>query len=286
MAIKLGGGGGSASQINEVVTLNNSADTVTLSDDRVYLKGGIIETNLSIYPLASTSMNLTGSFSVGAQETSPYGAAWDGTNYWVVGQGTDAVYKYNTAGVYQSVSFSVVGQTGTPRGIIWDGTFFWVLGANGTVYKYNSAGVYQSVSWGTWNGTGPNQPVDLAWDGTHFYVCDYSTHEIFKYTSAGVFVTLYDVSGQLTNPHGITWDGTYFWVGGLTDYVYKYNSSFVYQGVRFDATAAGGSHLGIGWDGTNLLVVGNTLDKITKFTPAVGIVSVNTLGGQNYVRVA
>ena len=50
MAIKLGGS--STSQINEVVSLSNTADTVTLADGRVYLKGGLLETNLSTYPNA------------------------------------------------------------------------------------------------------------------------------------------------------------------------------------------------------------------------------------------
>ena len=52
MAIKLGGG--STSQINEVVSLSNTADTVTLADGRVYLKGGgVLETDPSVYPSAS-----------------------------------------------------------------------------------------------------------------------------------------------------------------------------------------------------------------------------------------
>ena len=283
MAIKLGGGGGSASQINEIVTLSNTADTVTLSDERVYLRGGLVAAS-STYPLATTSLRYLGTnFSVGSQMTTPTAIAWDGTHFWVVSNDADEVFKYTAAGVYTGTAFNVAGQTINPKGIAWDGTFFWVLDSGGTTYKYNSAGVYQSVSW---SPSGVSQPVDIAWDGTHFYIVDYSQSKIFKYNSAGVAVTNYDVSGQVTNPHGVTWDGTYFWVSSLSDYVYKYNSSFVYQGVRFDATAAGGSHLGIGWDGTNLLVVGNTLDKITKFTSSNGVASVLNLGGQNYVRVA
>ena len=46
MAIKLGGGGGSASFINEIVTMNKSDSVVTLGDGRVYLKGGVFETLL------------------------------------------------------------------------------------------------------------------------------------------------------------------------------------------------------------------------------------------------
>ena len=107
MAIKLGGGG-SASQINEIVTLNNTADTVTLSDGRVYLKGGVYETNPSTYPLATTGYQYTGfNFSVGTQATTPTGVTWDGTYYWVVGDDTNTAYKYTAAGVYQSVQVLV-----------------------------------------------------------------------------------------------------------------------------------------------------------------------------------
>ena len=62
MPITLGGGGGSASQINEVVTLNNSADTVTLAMGECTLKGGVVETTLSTYPLASSFNNLSAAF--------------------------------------------------------------------------------------------------------------------------------------------------------------------------------------------------------------------------------
>jgi hypothetical protein len=149
MAIKLGGGGGgSASQINEVVLLNDTADLVTLSDGRKYLKGGVFETTLSTYPDASISFQYLGtSFSVGSQDTAPQGITWDGTHFWVIGYGTDAVYKYTSAGVYTGTSFSVASQETFPSGITWDGTHFWVVGdATDKVYKYGDVIGIPSVS--------------------------------------------------------------------------------------------------------------------------------------------
>ena len=126
MAIKLGGG--STSQINEVVSLSNTADTVTLADGRVYLRGGVLETDPSVYPSASTITGYTGtSFSTLSQDTGAIGITWDGTHLWVVGSSNDAVYKYTAAGVYTGTSFSIAGQTTTPSDIAWDGTFFWVV---------------------------------------------------------------------------------------------------------------------------------------------------------------
>tara|TARA_R110002153_G_C13171513_1_gene484140 strand:+ start:25 stop:888 length:864 start_codon:yes stop_codon:yes gene_type:complete len=281
-----GGGGGSASQIDEVVTLNSNADTVTLSDGRVYLKGGIVESNSSTYPLASTSILQSGiSFSVGAQEANPQSVTWDGTHYWVIGYNTDAAYKYTAAGVYTGTSFSVAGQMTTPRGITWDGTFFWaVSNNNGTAYKYNSAGTYQNVSW---NATGTTGCMDIEWDGTHFYIIDAGQAKVYKYNSAGASVANYDVSGQDAK-YGITWDGTYFWASRATvPYrVYKYNSSFVYQNESFSIASTTTFPAGLAYDGTNIAVLSGNTDTVWQYAHAVGVSEVSSLGGQNYVRVA
>ena len=143
-----GGGGGSASQINEVVLLSNTADLVTLSDGRKYLKGGVLETNLSTYPDAHVNVQHLGtSFSVASQESNPSGIVWNGTHFWVVGITTDAVYKYTSAGVYTGTSFSVGGQDTTPEDITWDGTNFRVLGrSTDTVYSYLPAIGIQAVT--------------------------------------------------------------------------------------------------------------------------------------------
>jgi hypothetical protein len=180
MAIKLGGGGGSASQINEVVLLNNTADLVTLSDGRKYLKGGTYETNLATYPDASTSLGYLGtSFYVGSQDTAPQGITWDGTHFWVIGYGTDAVYKYTSAGVYTGTSFSVASQETTPTGITWDGTHFWVVGVTtAVVYKYTSAGVYTGTSFSVLSQNA--NPYDITWDGTHFWVIGLTGDIVYK----------------------------------------------------------------------------------------------------------
>ena len=102
---------GSASQIDEIVFFNDSANIVTLDDDRVYLRGGVFEDDLTVYPDAhSKILYLRENFSVRSQDTAPTGITWDGNYFWVVGASTDSVYKYNASGVYQSVSFSVAAQ--------------------------------------------------------------------------------------------------------------------------------------------------------------------------------
>ena len=149
-----GSGGGSSSQINEVVSLQNDAAVVTLADSRVYLKGGIFETDLTVYPNASNSFLYTGTnFNVAAQEAYTMGITWDGTSFWTTGRVSDKVWKYTAAGVYTNVSFSVASEESAPEGIAWDGTSLWVVGyATSSVYQYEPViGVASDASFGGQN---------------------------------------------------------------------------------------------------------------------------------------
>ena len=190
---------GSASQIDEIVFFNDSANIVTLDDDRVYLRGGVFEDDLTVYP--------------------------------------DAYNRFK----YLIENFSVRSEDTGPIDIAWDGTYFWVIGFT-TAYKYNASGVYEGVSF---------------------------TRE----------------SGKPPNMSGITFDGTSLWVVGTAhDKAYKYSVSGAYEGVSFDVSQDS-RNSGITWDGTNLWVIGYIGDKVYKHIPAVGIESDTSFGGQNYVRV-
>jgi hypothetical protein len=91
------------------------------------------------------------SFSVSAQDTNPYGIAFnsDGTKMFIVGNTNDSVYQYSlTTGFdlstasYDSVSFSVSAQDATPSDIAFnsDGTKMFMVGiTNGSVYQYSTS---------------------------------------------------------------------------------------------------------------------------------------------------
>ena len=199
MAISLGGGG-SASQINEIITLNRDENVVTLADGRVYLKGGVVETTTSNYPDAKTSFLNTSSFSVSSEESTPYGLAYDGTYLWVAGGAGDDVTKWSTAGVYQNVSFSTASQDGLVFGIEWDGTNFWASGyLNRKIYKYNSSGVYQNFYIDVSSQT--TTPYSSAWDGSHLWVIGRSEATVFKYNSSGTYQGVsFSVAAQESSP--------------------------------------------------------------------------------------
>ena len=111
----------------------------------------------------------------------PSAIVWDGTYFWVVGSDTDAVYKYDSSGVYQSVSFSVASQTTVAAGgITWDGTHFWVLASDTrTAYKYTSAGVYTGTSFSVAGQEA--SPQGITWDGTSLWVVGLVTDAAYNY---------------------------------------------------------------------------------------------------------
>tara|TARA_R110000787_G_scaffold190742_1_gene302202 strand:- start:17 stop:739 length:723 start_codon:yes stop_codon:yes gene_type:complete len=176
--------------------------------------------NKTAYKYNSSGVYQGVSFSVAAQSAYPHGIVWDGTNFWMVSgvqlhkytaagafvstynlsnggyvtgitwdgaflwlvnQTSDAVYKYNTSGVYQGVSFSVASQDTSPKGVTWDGTYFWMVGdVTNSVYKYNASGTYQGVSFSAYAQATSAQ--DLVSVGTDLWVTDYSSDAVYKYS--------------------------------------------------------------------------------------------------------
>jgi hypothetical protein len=288
MAIKLGGGGGSASQVNEVVNLNDSANTVTLDDGRVYLKGGVFETNTSTYPDATSSLQYTGTEFIVAQDNNITGIAWDGTHFWAVGRGNDSVYKYNSSGVYQNVSFNVSSQMSNPVDIVSRDTFLHVIESNGSnskTYQYGN-NVYQNTNFSV--ASQDIYPQGIAWDGTYFWVIGQETSKVYKYNSSGVYQNVnFSVLGTDQYQIGITYDGTNLWtLSANTHKMYKYNTSGVYQNVAIDISYSGTSPTGLVWDGTSFRITYSN-SRVRQYANGIGIQSNAdiTTDGQNYVRV-
>lgn len=207
------------------------------------------------------------SFDVSSEmATGPQGICWDGTYYWIVCDeaANDKVYKYNEAGVYQTVNFDVSSEDTTPRAICWDGTFFWVVGSdNDRAYKYNAAGVYQS-SYIDLSGEG-TAPNGITWDGTYFWTSDNVQRKLFKYTSAGVYTGDSYALDDLSN-HGVVYDDYRYWTVGFNkDKVYKHEPSGTYSGESFSVATEDTSPIDIGWDGTYLCVVGGANKYVYKY---------------------
>lgn len=292
MAISLGGGDG-ASQINEVVILNQTADTVTLGDGRVYQRAGVIETTTSNYPDAKANYLPLQKVSDLSGVSSPQGVAWDGTYYWVTDGSGDDVTKFNASGESQS-TFSVSSQDTQPTGITWDGSYLWVAGSqNDRVYKYNNSGTYQNSYFDISGQT--TGPVGLTWDGSYLWLIG-NNEVVYKYNTSGTYQNVsFSVAGQTSQAQGIAWDGTSFWVIDGEEFVYKYNSSGVYQNDFFSVAISTNEATGIVYNstGSKLAILSNQYDDLFEYQRGVGIAELSenqksygpTLGGQVYVRV-
>ena len=148
------------------------------------------------------------SFSVSAQDGSPYGLAFNssGTKMFIVGLANDTVYQYTlstgfdvSTASYDSLSFSVAAQDTAPNAIAFnsDGTKMFIVGAtNDSVYEYtlstafniSTASFVDSFSL-TSQGTGA-QDLFFNADGTKMFVADLAEDAIFEYT----LTTGFDIS--------------------------------------------------------------------------------------------
>jgi hypothetical protein len=194
------------------------------------------------------------SFSVGSQDTSPWGIAFnnDGTKMYMVGGANVTVYQYTlstgfdlSTASYDSVSFSVGSQDTSPFTIAFnnDGTKMYMVGGNlDTVYQYTlstgfdlSTASYDGVSFSV--GSQDTGPVDIAFntDGTKMYVLGLTNDTVYQYTLSTGFdlsTASYDsvsfsVTSQETVPRSVVFntDGTKMYiVGSDNDTVYQYST--------------------------------------------------------------
>jgi len=183
-------------------------------------------------------------YNVEARDANPQDIFWDGTYWWLLGRGTNAVWQYTSNWVLTGVNYSVAAQDSGGAGIFWDGTNWWLLGiTNDRVYKYNS----------TWGYTGVNYSVlgqepsgsDIFWDGTNWWMVGWGTNSVYKYNSTWGYT---GVNYSVAASQDIFWDGANWWVSG-GNIVFQYNSTWGYTGVNY--TVDGGSTYSIYRESSN-----------------------------------
>tara|TARA_R110002153_G_C13220521_1_gene488815 strand:+ start:22 stop:912 length:891 start_codon:yes stop_codon:yes gene_type:complete len=283
-----------ASQINEVVFLKDTVDVLTTGDGRVYLKGGVYEIDLTLYPDATTTLLSGGvNFSFANETTYVDAMCSDGTHLYLVNQNEDKVYKYTKAGVYVAVYNT--SPASSPYAIEWDGTHFWVGSNLYNIYQYDASFTQVGSAVSLTAELGSNGIRGIAWDGTHFYVMS-ETRQIFKYNSSWVYQSVtWTSQGQASYTDGMTSDGThiYTYAGAQSYYrkIFKYTNTGTYLGAHAEINA--GNDGVIAWDGTYFRAANPATDTVYQVQPVIGIANytygtsgVGQAGeGQNYVRV-
>jgi sugar lactone lactonase YvrE len=201
-------------------------------------------------------------FSVAAQETAPYGLAFntDGTKMFVVGANNDYVNEYDlsvgfdiSSAVY-SQNFSVLAQDVNPRGITFntDGTKMFVVGITGddiNVYTLSTGFDISTAAYSTLFSVAAQEtsPTGVAFnaDGTKMFVTGYAQNNVNQYnlstgfdTSTASYSQSFSVAAQQGFTQGITFnnDGTKMYITGGGAAVYQYDIPENYYANQMDKT--------------------------------------------------
>ena len=278
---------------------------LAFSDDgtRMFVVG-FDENDVNEYALSTafdiSTAAFTDSFSVGAQDTRPYGLAFsdDGAKMFVVGGDGDDVNEYALSTAFDvstaafTDSFSVSAQDTRPTGLAFsaDGAKMFVTGFNGdgvneyalsTAFDVSTADFTDAFSVSAQD----TQPVGLAFsaDGTRMFVVGFDENDVNEYAlstafdvSTAAFTDSFSVGAQDTIPTGLAFsdDGAKMFVVGFTgDDVNEYALSTAFDVSTaaftdsFSVSAQDTSPYGLAFsaDGAKMFVVGNSGDDVNEY---------------------
>ena len=239
-----------------------------------------------------SSSSYVAEFAVGTQEAAVRGLfvkGDDGSNMYVVGNGSNTVFQYTLGG------FSVNAQEANPTGVTFkpDGTKMYIIGVGtGTTGEVNEYDL--STPWDTSsasfvrlfsiagydnNATG----VVFKPDGTKMYMVGTASDTVYEYNlsiawniSTATYSQNFSVGAQDTLPQGLSFkpDGTKMYIcGAQGDDVNEYDLSTAWnvttasflQNFSVNAQEPGPSDLFFKSDGTKMYIVGNSGDEVNAY---------------------
>lgn len=211
-ASELYGGSGGGLPVNSIAPIFGGANPPDLYEDTtggVWLKTGVIETDVSKYPDAHQGFGgLSGNeIDLSADTVALESTSFDGTNFWVVDKTPKMLRKYSFDGTLLKSSY-IGDYTSTYVGVAVHGSELITLATStASIYVFDintQAYVRTAFNIGDTN-------FDICFDGTDY----------FTVTTASQFKQLQVTNGQELNgnvflsdtPSCVDWDGTHFWVG-------------------------------------------------------------------------
>ena len=288
--------GGGGSEINDQKAIYSTANLITTESGEVWLKSGVVSTDTTTYPDATTA--LTGlaydsDFSL-PQMSVPAGIAFDGTHFHIL-QNNGYVFKYTLAGVYVS-NLQITGTFTTC--LAWDGTYFYTSDNSGaTIRRYNSSWVLDtswSITWAASTSGGGGYHLGIAvMDGILYALRELDS--VYKYTitsSGGTAGGSFSVAAQTGTATGLlATDGTHLYASNQHQVMFQYTTTGTYTGVSLAVnnygsnTQAGGAV----FLGNVVYVTDDQSDKVVKWnkTFSLGMIAADTTlaNGTRYVRI-
>ena len=220
------------------------------------------------YDISSASYDSV-SFSVSAQDTTPYGLAFNptGTKMFIVGSANDAVFQYSLSSAfdlssasYDSVTLDISAQSTGPFDITFnnDGTKFYIANTTGlTVLQYSMSSAYNlatasydSVSFST-SPQDSNSPRSVAFngDGTKMFITGQTSNAVYQYSLSSAFNV----------------------------------STASYDSINFSVTAQGETNLGsviFNSSGTAFYALGFQLDTVLEYSTTALAYTTTVLAGK------
>ena len=294
-----------------VSSQDSSPTGLTFSSDgtKMYVSGNtndtIFQYSLSTAFDISTASYDSKSLSVSGQDTTPRALIFnsDGTELYLMGASSDAVYKYylttaynlSTAG-YSLVSFDVTGQETAPNGLAFNTDFskMYIVGqSSDTVFEYSldprfnlKAADYTGNSFSVSSQDTASTALTFNNDGTKMYIGGYNSDSVHQYslsTAFDVTTASYDSVSFSVASQSDTLFALKFNNSGTKMYVLDFNNKSIYQyslSTGFDVSTASydsvsfnlGSqdtapyHFTFNNDGTKMFVVGATNDSVFQYS--------------------
>ena len=196
---------------------DNSQTTGTNGEASITVTAGQEEGDITITAdvdgVGSATFNLQvidPDFVLAAPGTTSRGITWDGTDLWVVTDGTNGnpadIHRIDPATGSSLQMFPA--PSGDHRGLTWDGARLWYSSTSGNIYELNPADGNVESSFASPGST----PRGLAWDGTHLWHNDASDPStIYRIATDGTVDTDATISSPVDDPLGLTWDGSHLW---------------------------------------------------------------------------
>ena len=268
-------------------------DVITLNDGTVWLRKGLVETDLAKYPDAPSGISglvydSEASIVAGLSHSGGCYKASD-ASFYVTDDNGAYVYKLNAAysntGAYNLGTYFT-----TVDDIDWDGTHFWVVGQSSSksrLVKYTSTFVYVDDFFLDHLG------VDGA---THGVIgIAFGNNRLWVYGKSTAFLISRDTGATMTvrylgyNYQALSFDGKHFWAiyHSTAIEAVQFDDVFVRTGVEYTIIEDTLPRQ-IFFDGTDAIIFGDTLNKMFKYTTVEGVgtpVSISSVLGNVFMRV-
>jgi len=199
-------------------------------------------------------------------DTSPRDPYWNGTAWFISGNGIKHVLQYNEDFTSNTINYSIPQIIDDIGGIYWNGSNWYAVINKAYIFEYYSNWTYTGKNWSV--GAQDTSAWDIAWNGSNWFMIGSDSDRVHKYYSNWTYTGQnWSIGAQEDFAVGISWDGTNWWITGRTtnQAIYKYNSNFNYI-TAYNVNAQDTSPFGTFLKDDFWYMAGTTGDKIYKYT--------------------